>query len=97
MSALAKPMIHTNDSINKAFEGANASPLVNIERVTSIDVVDTPEVANYAGSGKKSIVFTLAQNPRTGTIEKVYWNFEDKATLDAEYAKIITTASTIVA
>ena len=89
MSALAKPMIHTTSAT------VNPSPMVNAERCTSVEKVDIPAVGNTPA--KYSIVFTLAQDPQTGTVQRVEWNYAtDSTTRDSDYAAVIVAISAAV-
>ncbi len=93
MSALAKPMFHTA-AVTNLINGI--SPMVNAERVTSIDIEDIPKVENYSGAPKFQIKFTMAQDPKGGIPGYVVWTFVDRATLDTEYAKIVTLISAVI-
>jgi len=72
MSAIAKPFMHTA-AVTNLVNGV--SPLVCIERVTSIDVVDVPkpQAISYSGTPKFKIVFTMAQDPKTGVPGEIEW------------------------
>lgn len=94
MSAIAKPFMHTITGVTNLINGV--SPLVCIERVTAIDIVETPNTANHSASPKFEIVFTMAQDPKTGIPGEVKWAFPDRATLDTEYAKIVTLISAVI-
>jgi len=93
MSALAKPMFHTL-AVTNLINGV--SPMVNAERVTNIEVVDIPQSGSNSSGPAFSIKFTMAQDLKTGVVGVVEWKFVDRATLDTEYAKIVTLISAVI-
>jgi hypothetical protein len=92
MSALTKPMIHSV-SVTNLENGV--SPMVNAERVTSIDIIEIAQVQNNSGGPKFEIVFTMATDPKTGVPGQVKWQYVDRSALDTDYALIVNTISTV--
>lgn len=87
-------MIHSPNVTN--LEGA-VSPLVNVERITSIDVIKTLKVNSNSNSPKNEIIFTMAQDPKSGVVGQIKWQYALPATLDSDYLLIINSISTVVA
>jgi len=94
MSALAKPMIHSV-SVTNLTNGV--SPMVNAERVTNIQILEVEKVGNYAGAPRFEVIFTMAQDPKTGVPGEIKWGYVDRATLDIDYALIVNTISAVCA
>jgi len=85
MSAIALPFVKTNNAVT-----ANR---VNIERTVEYypqDIpnpgqgVNPPDPARYSGYPQFWIIFKVAINQRTGTVNEVKWVYSDATTRDAD-------------
>jgi len=89
MSALAKPLIHTTAADNEVL---GVSPVVNVENVKDISVVDIPSIGN--APARYQIIFTVLNTD--GQLKNVIWSFSLSATRDAKYAAAVALASAAV-
>ena len=96
MSALTVPMIHSVVTTNKVGT-STLSPPVNAERVTSIDVITTEKINSNSSAPRNEIVFTMAQDLKTGTPGEVVWKYADDAALQSDLLLIMNTISAPVA
>jgi hypothetical protein len=90
MSAITLPFVTTNNA-------TTASP-VNIERTVQFfkqgipnpgQGVNPPDPASYSGYPKFSIVFKVAVDQRTGTVNEVNWEYADAVTRDADFTALL--------
>lgn len=89
MSAIALPLIHTTAAENEVL---GVSPVVNIENLKDLSVVDIPAIGN--APARYQIIFTELNTDNQ--IKKVIWEFAASATRDAKFAAVVALASTAV-
>ena len=91
MSALAKPMIYSTNTTNLT---NGFSPMVNAERVTSIDVVNIPQSGSNSAGPTFELKFTMAQDLKTGIVPVVTWKFVDDTALNLAHTEVVALIAT---